>query len=115
MASADIDSRRSEAVFGELLRQHRLAQGLTQDALASRAGLSTHGIQKLERGATRPYRETADRLSQALQLTGQLEIQFKSAAQPVPRRRASGTHDTQLSGTGAQHNLPLQTTSFIGR
>src|SRR6266540_2691173 len=33
--------------FGDLLRGHRLAAGLTQEALAERAGLSAHGIQKL--------------------------------------------------------------------
>ena len=39
--------------FGDLLRHHRQAAGLTQQELAERAGLSVHGIQKLERGATR--------------------------------------------------------------
>jgi len=42
------------ATFGDLLRQHRLEAGLTQEALAERAGLSVHGIQKLERDVTRP-------------------------------------------------------------
>ena len=32
------------------------------------AGLSVHGIQKLERGATHPFRDTASRLERALQL-----------------------------------------------
>ena len=45
--------------FGDLLRQYRQAAGLTQEALAERAGLSVHGIQKLERGVTHPYRDTA--------------------------------------------------------
>ncbi len=58
----------TSATFGELLRQYRLAAGLTQEGLAERAGLSEHGIQKLERGATHPYRETAQRLELALQL-----------------------------------------------
>jgi DNA-binding XRE family transcriptional regulator len=42
------------AEFGELLRQLRLGAGLTQDSLAELAGLSVHGIQKLESGATHP-------------------------------------------------------------
>jgi predicted ATPase/DNA-binding XRE family transcriptional regulator len=103
------------ASFGELLRQHRLAQGLTQDALAERAGLSAHGIQKLERGSTRPYRETAERLSRALELTGQDKTQFKEAARPTPRRRMSAASGTQSIGSSLQHNIPLQTTRFIGR
>src|SRR6266852_4612353 len=52
--------------FGDLLRQHRLAAGLTQQALAEQAGLSEHGIQKLERGVTHPYRDTLQRLLGAL-------------------------------------------------
>ncbi len=50
------------AAFGELLRQHRLAAGMTQEGLAEQAGLSVHGIQKLEGGATHPYRDTAERV-----------------------------------------------------
>jgi len=114
MATAEIDPSRVAASFGELLRQHRLAQGLTQDALAERAGLSAHGIQKLERGTTRPYRETAERLGRALQLTGQVAVQFESAAQPMPRRRAGGL-SAGLGANALRHNLPLPTTSFIGR
>jgi transcriptional regulator with XRE-family HTH domain len=46
--------------FGELLRKHRLAAELTQELLAERAALSVNGIQKLERGATHPYRIQSD-------------------------------------------------------
>jgi len=42
----------STTTFGALLRQHRLAAGLTQEQLAERAGMSVFGIQKLERGTT---------------------------------------------------------------
>jgi transcriptional regulator with XRE-family HTH domain len=55
--------------FGELLRWHRLAAGLTQEELAEQAGLSARGIADLERGArTRPYPATLQRLVQALGL-----------------------------------------------
>jgi hypothetical protein len=40
-------------VFGTLLRRHRAAAGLTQQALAQRAGLSVRGLSDLERGARR--------------------------------------------------------------
>ena len=40
----------SAPTFGDLLRKHRLAAGLTQEELAERAGLSVHGVQKLEQG-----------------------------------------------------------------
>lgn len=41
----------TESGFGELLRRYRVAAGLTQEALAERAGVSTRGISDLERGA----------------------------------------------------------------
>jgi DNA-binding XRE family transcriptional regulator len=50
------------ASFGDLLRTHRLKLGLTQEGVTERAGLSVHAIQKLERGATHPYRDTTNRL-----------------------------------------------------
>ena len=39
--------------FGELLRQRRLAAGLTQEALAERAGVSAKAISDLERAPDR--------------------------------------------------------------
>ncbi len=65
MATTNTVLGQAAATFGELLRQHRLDQGLTQETLAERAGISAHGIQKLERGLTHPYRETTERLSRA--------------------------------------------------
>jgi len=96
--------------FGDLLRQHRLAAGLTQEALAERAGLSAHGIQKLERGVTRPYRDTVQRLLAALQLAVDEQAELRTAAGAAPRRpRVVAGADT------ASHNLPMPVTSFIGR
>src|SRR5690242_18848975 len=57
------------ASFGALVRQHRLAAGLTQEMLATRAGLSVRGVSDLERGARRaPYPDTVRRLADALGL-----------------------------------------------
>lgn len=56
--------------FGELLRAHRLAVGLTQQSLAERAGVSVEAISALERGLRRrPRRETVRLLISALGLT----------------------------------------------
>ncbi len=53
--------------FGALLRRQRRAAGLTQEALAARAGLSARGVSDLERGTRRhPYPATARRLADAL-------------------------------------------------
>ena len=56
--------------FGLLLRRHRLAAGLTQEALAERARLSVAAIYTLERGSRRaPRKETLALLAEALALT----------------------------------------------
>jgi transcriptional regulator with XRE-family HTH domain len=55
--------------FGALLRRYRTAAGLTQEALAKRAGLSMRGVSDLERGVRRvPYPDTVERLAEALGL-----------------------------------------------
>lgn len=99
--------------FGELLREHRKAAGLTQENLAERAELSVHGIQKLEQGVTHPYRDTAQRLARALHLGEPEEAIFRSAAEPSPRRRKPPTLFPVAITQQAQHNLPLPITSFI--
>ena len=103
---------RDPAVFGALLRRHRLAAGLTQDALARQAGLSARGIADLERGARRsPYPATIQRLADALQLDRIQRASLATAARPsviTQRRRGA-------SATTSRHNLPAAVTSFIGR
>jgi predicted ATPase/DNA-binding XRE family transcriptional regulator len=99
--------------FGDLLRGHRLAAGLTQEALAERAGLSVHGIQKLERGAAHPYRDTAQRLITALQLESEAEANLRAAAHPV-RRRGSILRGGSPA-RAAEHNLPAALSSIVGR
>jgi transcriptional regulator with XRE-family HTH domain len=74
--------------FGQLLRQHRTAAGLTQEALGERAGLSARGISDMERGLRRaPYQDTVNRLAQALQLADNERRQFEAAA----RRQSAPT------------------------
>src|SRR5260370_29177388 len=80
----------TSASFGELLKEHRLAAGLTQEALAERAGISARGIQALERGQSRPQRETARRLAVALGLPPEEQARLLDAATPSPRRRPAG-------------------------
>src|SRR5687767_1492596 len=61
---------RESVTFGRMLRQHRLDAGLTQEALARRAGLSLRGLSDLERGARRyPRPVTVQRLAVALRLS----------------------------------------------
>jgi len=95
-----------DELFRRLLRQHRVAAGLTQEALAERAAMSARAIQNLERGDRRPYPETTERLAEALALRGSQRTEFDAAAQPRPRVRATMV---------ASKNLPNPLTACIGR
>jgi tetratricopeptide (TPR) repeat protein len=67
--------------FGALLRQHRRAAGLTQEALAERAGLTAQAISALERGVRRrPHPSTVRLLAAALRLQAQDRAAFEAAA-----------------------------------
>jgi predicted ATPase/transcriptional regulator with XRE-family HTH domain len=101
--------------FGELLRKHRLAVGLTQEAVAERAGLSVHGVQKLEQGVTHPYRHTTNQLVQALRLSSSEEAAFRSLAEPVARHRRATGAEPQATFAVPASVLPTALTSFVGR
>jgi transcriptional regulator with XRE-family HTH domain len=106
--------------FGDLLRQFRLAVGLTQEALAERAGLSVHGIQKLERGATHPYRDTVKRLTLALQLAPDEQVRFNATALPAPRRKQARPQPAGASTPQGRAAADLvlghtNRTPFVGR
>jgi non-specific serine/threonine protein kinase len=60
----------AQASFGALLRQYRLAAGLSQETLAEQAGISVQGLSALENGKRQaPYRHTVSLLARALGLT----------------------------------------------
>ncbi|MCD6032193.1 MAG: transcriptional regulator, family, partial [Thermomicrobiales bacterium] len=103
------------ASFGDLLRHHRLAAGLTQEELAERAGLSKRGISDLERGArTRPQRETVKLLAEGLGLAGATLAAFIAVA----RRRASGKQpvlDLATREPFPEARLPEPLDSLVGR
>src|SRR5205823_4253984 len=70
--------------FGVILRQHRRIAGLTQEALAERAGLSARTIADLERGVNRsPRRDTLPLLADALALDGPARMRFEAAARQM--------------------------------
>src|SRR5258706_2348414 len=73
--------------FAQVLRHHRVAAGLTQEALAERAGLSARSISDMERGLrSAPYQDTVRKLAGALQLSAAERARFEAAAH---RRSAS--------------------------
>ncbi|MGA8533351.1 MAG: helix-turn-helix domain-containing protein [Candidatus Tumulicola sp.] len=101
--------------FGLLLRHYRLAAGLSQEALAERARMSTNGISALERGYRRtPQRETLALLVGALALNGEQRVKFEAtAARSALLGRSSVTVGPWAEGATAA--LPFALTSFVGR
>ena len=99
------------SAFGTLLRRFRLAAGLSQEALAERAGLSVDAIGMLERRVRRaPYVKTVERLAEALglrradgeKLIASVDRRRTRRRKPKPRRAASAP-------------LPSPLTRLIGR
>jgi predicted ATPase/DNA-binding XRE family transcriptional regulator len=104
-------STTAAATFGTLLRQLRLAAGLTQEGLAERAGLSARGVQDLERGVrTAPRAETLRMLAEALGLPPEARAVLIAAAHPElsEATAAPPSRATPL-------RLPLPPTPLVGR
>jgi transcriptional regulator with XRE-family HTH domain len=69
--------------FGTLLRRHRQAAALSQEALAERARVSVAAVSALERGKRSvPRLETVGLLAEALGLAGKERRAFLAAARP---------------------------------
>jgi predicted ATPase/DNA-binding XRE family transcriptional regulator len=101
--------------FGALLRRYRLAAGLSQEALAEKARMSSVGVGALERGTRRaPYRETAQLLADALGLSGEARAAFMAAAKRKTGRPRAAPEPVP-AGAGEGGKLPLRLTSFVGR
>lgn len=94
--------------FGSLVRDQRVAAGLSQEALAERAGLSVESVSALERGVRRaPYRATVDRLAAALGLDaiGRERLDRTIARTRTPRSDVAPP----------PFRLPAYGTRFVGR
>jgi predicted ATPase/DNA-binding XRE family transcriptional regulator len=64
-----VTSTRDPSPFAATLRRYREAAGLSQEALAEKAGLSARGVSDLERGLSRvPRLDTLTRLAEAMGL-----------------------------------------------
>jgi predicted ATPase/transcriptional regulator with XRE-family HTH domain len=107
---------KSSPEFGALLRHHRLAANLSQEALAERARISVNGLGSLERGDRRnPRRETLDLLSDALELSAEQRSQFALAASLAPDARRRQAVAVGPWPSPAVESLPFALTSFVGR
>ena len=97
--------------FAARLRRLREAAGLTQEELASRAGLTPNAIGALERGKRkRPYPHTVRVLADALKLS---EEERRALLASVPRGRPIAVADTAC--TTVDPVLSARPTPLVGR
>src|SRR5947209_6663335 len=59
----------SKALLGATIKAERFALGISQEELASRAGLHRTYVSDVERGARNPSLESVEKLAQALELS----------------------------------------------
>jgi predicted ATPase/DNA-binding XRE family transcriptional regulator len=98
------------ASFSALLKHYRAAAGLSQEALAARAGLSARAISDLERGVNRtPRYATLELLASALMLSSQQQALLRAAARPD----SASVVDVPTSFPASA--LPLPPTRLVGR
>ena len=94
--------------FGILLKRYRMTAGLTQEALAARAQLSSRTIADLERGINRlPRHDTFELLMTALNVNSQQRALFLTMARPEMTATAALTPSPS--------RLPIPPTALIGR
>src|SRR6266700_4986865 len=94
--------------FGALLKRYRMAAGLTQEALAERASLSTRAVSDLERGLSRaPRYDTLDLLTRAMNLEAEPQAALFAAARPALPREDARAAPLQV--------LPFPPTALLGR
>jgi transcriptional regulator with XRE-family HTH domain len=108
--------------FGSWLRWRRRALDLTQAELATRSGCVLTTIKKLETGARQPSRRLAERLADALALSGEeratlLETLGSSAATALPSLPAQPGVDVAPGAARAAvpSALPAPHRPLIGR
>ncbi|HEY3906420.1 MAG TPA: helix-turn-helix domain-containing protein [Streptosporangiaceae bacterium] len=96
--------------FGALLRQYRLAAGLTQEELAERTAISARAISSMEAGRTaRPYRRNVQVLADALALApGERDLLMLLARGGARLARGPG-------GPCRPAQLPADIAEFTGR
>src|SRR4051794_38535681 len=100
--------------FARMLRHYREGAGLSQEALAERAGLSTRGLSDLERGLSRaPRLHTLSRLAEALALsTADREILLRASGRLSERPLTDAAAETTPPRASG---LPVFLTHLIGR
>lgn len=102
------ETRDATVAFGALLQRLRKSAGLTQEELASRAGLTAKAISALERGARKhPYSHTVRSLAEALGVSKEDRASLLAAV----RKRGATAAPANVSGSA----LPTFLTPLLGR
>jgi len=113
-----------QSSFAHLLKQYRVAAGLSQEALAAQAGISAHGISDLERGINRsPRLETLALMVAALRLSPDEQATLEAAVQrrrsprgDAPATPSDHTGDANDATTPTTLTaLPIPPTALVGR
>jgi predicted ATPase/DNA-binding CsgD family transcriptional regulator len=100
--------------FAELLRQYRIAAGLTQEELAERARISLRAIGDLERGARRtPHKDTVRLLAEALHLSNDDETLLFETVRAS--RRGAGAPSPSMQAAALPKGFPVTLTPLVGR
>jgi transcriptional regulator with XRE-family HTH domain len=103
-------------VFGDLLKQYRLAASFSQEELAGRAHLSQNTVSGLERGVRlAPYSHTVEALANALGLSPTDRTHLHSVAERARRRGPTNRLGRETDNQPSPNNLPAQLSSFVGR
>jgi predicted ATPase/DNA-binding XRE family transcriptional regulator len=99
------------------LRRYRASAGLSQEALAERAGLSVRGISDLERGArTFPRLETVRMLADALELDERDRTVLLAAARPeLASHEPAPSTSAKPERMVTLRPLPIPPTRLVGR
>jgi predicted ATPase/transcriptional regulator with XRE-family HTH domain len=103
---------RTNASFGSLLRRFRIGAGLSREALAEQAGISSDEVDALERdAASPPAGATLAALVTALALSGDRRTAFETAAVPTGAAAPAASEPSAPAPAGA----PGPLASFVGR
>jgi predicted ATPase/DNA-binding XRE family transcriptional regulator len=98
--------------FGDVLKQFRLAAGLSQEALAERARISAQAVSALERGVRKaPYRDTVALLAEALGLSQAQRERLETSAE----RRRGPREITPAHAGPSGDDLRTPLTPLVGR
>jgi predicted ATPase/DNA-binding XRE family transcriptional regulator len=109
-------SIQAHAEVATLVRRYRHARGLTQEALAERAGVSLGAISYLERGLTQaPHRDTLRALTEALALSKEEADALEQAARPARTDTERAAQENATTFSFSETQLPRPLTSLVGR